>query len=224
MKRERESAVGPPRPAAAAVTAGPAGPAQPEKKKKVCERFVGRVAALTVAAGQVLEFQDLYLAALPNQPRYELSFMHAEHVSHVAVAQATAFVVTASTDGRVKFWKKKSEGVEFVKSFRAHMAAVSCLAVSPDGRSLASCGIDGSVAVFDVVAFDMVFLGRLPAPATAVAWFAPQPHPRPVFAAGDAAGRVHLTDVESQVRGRRRLLKDDCSKTIVRRRLFLRVF
>ncbi len=147
---------------------------------------------------QVLEFQDLYLAALPNQPRYELSFMHAEHVSHVAVAQATAFVVTASTDGRVKFWKKKSEGVEFVKTFRAHMAAVSCLAVSPDGRSLVSCGADGSVAVFDVVGFDMVFLGRLPAPATAVAWWAPQPHPRPVFAAGDAKGRVHVMDVETQ--------------------------
>jgi peptidylprolyl isomerase domain and WD repeat-containing protein 1 len=143
---------------------------------------------------QVLEFQELYLAALPNQARYEQSFMHAEHVTHVAVAQATAFVITASTDGRVKFWKKKTEGIEFVKSFRAHMVAVSCLCVSPDGRSLVTCGVDGSAAVFDVVGFDMVFFARLVAPATSVAWFGK----RQIFACGDAGGKIHLTHVESQ--------------------------
>lgn len=31
------------------------------------------------------------------------------------------FIVTASCDGHVKFWKKQEEGVEFVKHFRAHL-------------------------------------------------------------------------------------------------------
>ncbi len=122
--------------------------------------------------------------------------MHAAHVTHVAVAQLTAFVVTGSSDGRIKFWKKKSEGVEFVKTFRAHMAPLSCLAVSQDGRLLVTCGADGSVAVFDVVSFDMTFLGKLPAAATAVAWYAPSPHSKPVFFAGDASGAVHRVEVD----------------------------
>ena len=33
----------------------------------------------------------------------------------------TDFLVTASTDGHVKFWKKQEQGVEFVKHFRAHL-------------------------------------------------------------------------------------------------------
>lgn len=33
----------------------------------------------------------------------------------------TEFIVTASCDGHVKFWKKNPEGIEFVKHFRAHM-------------------------------------------------------------------------------------------------------
>lgn len=32
------------------------------------------------------------------------------------------FIVTASCDGHVKFWKKKEEeGIEFVKHFRSHL-------------------------------------------------------------------------------------------------------
>lgn len=34
----------------------------------------------------------------------------------------TDFVITASQDGHVKFWKKKEdEGIEFVKHFRSHL-------------------------------------------------------------------------------------------------------
>lgn len=33
----------------------------------------------------------------------------------------TDFLVTASVDGHVKFWKKQEQGVEFVKHFRAHL-------------------------------------------------------------------------------------------------------
>ena len=30
-------------------------------------------------------------------------------------------MVTASSDGHVKFWKKQEQGVEFVKHYRAHL-------------------------------------------------------------------------------------------------------
>jgi peptidylprolyl isomerase domain and WD repeat-containing protein 1 len=33
----------------------------------------------------------------------------------------TDFLVTASCDGHVKFWKKTEEGIEFVKHFRSHL-------------------------------------------------------------------------------------------------------
>jgi len=33
----------------------------------------------------------------------------------------TDFIVTASQDGHVKFWKKLENDVEFVKHFRAHL-------------------------------------------------------------------------------------------------------
>lgn len=33
----------------------------------------------------------------------------------------THFLITASIDGHVKFWKKQEQGVEFVKHFRAHL-------------------------------------------------------------------------------------------------------
>ena len=33
----------------------------------------------------------------------------------------TDFLVTASCDGHVKFWKKTEEGIEFVKHYRGHL-------------------------------------------------------------------------------------------------------
>ena len=45
-------------------------------------------------------------------------------LAHDAVwpASSTHFVITASVDGHIKFWKKKQgEGIEFVKHFGAHL-------------------------------------------------------------------------------------------------------
>lgn len=33
----------------------------------------------------------------------------------------TEFIITASCDGHIKFWKKQDEGLEFVKHFKAHL-------------------------------------------------------------------------------------------------------
>ena len=75
----------------------------------------------------------LALAALPCAEMYERSFMHRDHVTHI-VCTSTDFVVTASRDGQVKFWKKMQKGVEFVKHYKAHLKAINALVVSHDGQ------------------------------------------------------------------------------------------
>ena len=73
---------------------------------------------------QVLEHEAMYLEALPCAGMYEKSYMHRDTVTHVAVAPETDFFVTGSVDGHLKFWKKRAEGVEFAKHFRAHLGGV----------------------------------------------------------------------------------------------------
>ena len=58
----------------------------------------------------------LYLMIFRSE-RYEKSFMHRDVVTKVVVASG-GFVMTGSVDGHVKFWKKDTEGFEFVKHFR----------------------------------------------------------------------------------------------------------
>ena len=102
-----------------------------------------------------LHFSDL--EQLPSAAMYERSYMHRDVVTHVAVAARPNFVITASRDGQVKFWKKTNAGIEFVKHFRAHLGAVTDMAVSPTGAYLATLGAeDKSVKVFDVATFDMI--------------------------------------------------------------------
>lgn len=77
----------------------------------------------------------------------------------------TNFVLTASVDGILKFWKKRPVGVEFVKLYRTHLSPILAVPVSDDGKSCASLGADsggrtaeglevkGSAKVFDVENF-----------------------------------------------------------------------
>ena len=46
-----------------------------------------------------------YLENLPSGENYEKSFMHRDVVTHVMVTP-TDFIITASCDGHIKFWKK----------------------------------------------------------------------------------------------------------------------
>ena len=73
---------------------------------------------------QKLDNEQEYLHALPSADMYERSYMHRETVTHSAMAMQTEFLVTASADGHIKFWKKRAQGVEFAKHFRAHVGPV----------------------------------------------------------------------------------------------------
>lgn len=62
---------------------------------------------------------------------YEQSYMHRDVVTHAVMTPCgTDFLVTASSDGHVKFWKKMPEGVEFVKHYHSHLEPIHDLAVS----------------------------------------------------------------------------------------------
>ena len=79
--------------------------------------------------------------------------MHKEQLSFITITPITDFLVTTSTDGVVKFWKKVSAGIEFVKEYKAHVGEVRCISVSQDGRSLATAGVDATVKMFDVASY-----------------------------------------------------------------------
>lgn len=61
-----------------------------------------------------------YLANIPRTEYYEKSYQHRDVVTHIVVTK-TNFIVTASIDGHLKFWKKMKDGIEFVKHFRSHL-------------------------------------------------------------------------------------------------------
>jgi peptidylprolyl isomerase domain and WD repeat-containing protein 1 len=73
---------------------------------------------------QVLKHEASYLEGVPSASMYERSFMHRDTVTHVAVAASCDMLLTGSADGHLKFWKKRSSGVEFVKHFRAHKGPI----------------------------------------------------------------------------------------------------
>uniref|UniRef100_T1J225 peptidylprolyl isomerase n=1 Tax=Strigamia maritima TaxID=126957 RepID=T1J225_STRMM len=136
---------------------------------------------------KVLPYGQVYLSNIPSTEVYEKSYMHRETVTHIAITK-TEFVITASSDGHVKFWKKDNEGIEFVKHFRSHIGNIQCLSVSSDGMLLCTGSNDKSLKVFDVVNFDMINMMRLDYVPGCCEW---------VYCSGDAISALAVSDSES---------------------------
>ncbi|KAM3847210.1 peptidylprolyl isomerase domain and WD repeat-containing protein 1 isoform 2-T2 [Vipera latastei] len=133
-----------------------------EEREKDQERWVGPLPGEAVQAKKrrVLEFEHVYLDNLPSASMYERSYMHRDVITHV-VCSKTDFIITASHDGHVKFWKKVEEGIEFVKHFRSHLGVIEGIATSSEGALFCSVGDDKAMKVFDVVNFDMINMLKL---------------------------------------------------------------
>ena len=104
---------------------------------------------------KVLRHEKLYVSRLPCAEMYEKSYMHRRVVTHVVVAQATGFIVTASSEGAVKFWKKTEDGIEFVKVYRAHVRPLTSLTVSGDGYRMCSTSYDKTIKLYNVRGYDL---------------------------------------------------------------------
>ena len=103
-----------------------------------------------------LKYEKLYLDNLPSSSMYERSFMHRDVVTHIAVSKQTEFIITASHDGHVKFWKKLPTNIEFVKHYHAHLGCISGFVLSSDGLKLVTVSSkDFMIKFFDVLSFDM---------------------------------------------------------------------
>ncbi|XP_072920628.1 peptidylprolyl isomerase domain and WD repeat-containing protein 1 isoform X1 [Hemitrygon akajei] len=127
------------------------------------EEWVGPLPtqALRVKKRKVLDFEHVYLDNLPSASMYERSYMHRDVITHI-VCTRTDFLITASQDGHIKFWKKKDdEGIEFVKHFRSHLGVIESVGVSAEGALFCSAGDDQAMKIFDVVNFDMINMLKL---------------------------------------------------------------
>ena len=136
---------------------------------------------------KVAENELLFLQNLPSSEAYERSFMHRDIVTHVLVTPFTDFIVTASADGHIKFWKKVFGGIEFVKHFRAHLSQVRELSVDSTGKLLCSCSSDKTAKIFDVVNFDMINMIRLDYEPRLCQW---------IFSSGDAIAAVAISQAD----------------------------
>ncbi|KAH7685648.1 Cyclophilin-type peptidyl-prolyl cis-trans isomerase protein [Dioscorea alata] len=151
------------------------------------EALIGPGPAPRPRAKRPLQFEQAFLDALPSAQMYEKSYMHRDVVTHVAVS-AAEFFITGSADGHLKFWKKKSLGIEFAKHFRSHLGPIEGLAVSSDGLLCCTISNDQSVKIYDVVNYDMMVMMRLPFVPGAVEW---------VYKQGDVKAKLAISERNS---------------------------
>ena len=114
------------------------------------------------------------LSEIPSSPHYQVSYLHKSILSHIAISSKHDFVLTASHDGTLKFWKRtasENQCLEFIKSYLAHVGPILSLVTSFSGDIAATVGIDGCLKFYDVVSFDS--MGMIRAKDTL---FPSQPH------------------------------------------------
>ncbi|OLN88480.1 Peptidyl-prolyl cis-trans isomerase cyp15 [Colletotrichum chlorophyti] len=144
---------------------------------------------------RVLPYEKLYVAALPKSARYSKSLMHKEQLSFVTVTPLTDFIITSSTDGVVKFWKKLAQGIEFVKEFKAHTDEITSVTVSQDGRSFATAGADKTIKIFDVITFDLLAMIKLSFTPRCACWVHNRGASLPLLAVSeDSSCSIHIFD------------------------------
>jgi peptidylprolyl isomerase domain and WD repeat-containing protein 1 len=141
---------------------------------------------------RVLPYEKLYISALPKSTRYSKSLMHKEQLAFLTMTPITEFLITTSTDGVVKFWKKVAEGIEFVKEFKAHQGEVRSVSCSQDGRSFATVGVDKTVKLFDVVTFDLLAVLQLDFAPRCVCWVHRKGSSLPLLAVSDSEAKPSI--------------------------------
>ncbi|XP_063830865.1 peptidylprolyl isomerase domain and WD repeat-containing protein 1 [Ostrinia nubilalis] len=143
---------------------------------------------------KVLEFESLYIENLPNSETYERSYMHRDVVTHIIVTK-TDFVITASQDGHLKFWKKQEEGIEFVKHFRCHLAPVCHMSANSTGTLLCTASPEKTLKVFDVVNFDMINMITIDFEPYCTEWVHSAGDPISALAVSEkGSNRIHIFD------------------------------
>ncbi|KAF2212796.1 hypothetical protein CERZMDRAFT_111825 [Cercospora zeae-maydis SCOH1-5] len=142
-----------------------------------------------------LPYERQYVAALPSAARYSKSLMHKDQLVFCTFTPHTDFLITTSVDGYVKFWKKTSGGIEFVKEYKAHDGDIRSVTVSADGRSYATAGVDNTVKIFDVATFDLLAMLEPQKPPKAICFVHGHGTSFPLLAvSNETDGGIHIYD------------------------------
>ena len=60
------------------------------------------------------------------------------NISIVLISAKYDYIFTMSVDGYIKFWKKIQSGIEFVKTFKAHLGKITGCSLSSNEQRLAT--------------------------------------------------------------------------------------
>ncbi|ORZ40216.1 peptidyl-prolyl cis-trans isomerase cyp15 [Catenaria anguillulae PL171] len=138
--------------------------------------------------------ERIYLNQLPCTELYEQSYMHRDVLTYTLVTK-TEFIITASVDGHLKFWKTTADGIEFVKHFRAHLDEICGISANSQGTLLATISPSKELKIFDVTNFDMINMVSLPFVPSTVTWAFETTSPFSMLAVSDAdSGDIHMFD------------------------------
>ncbi|KAK9463646.1 uncharacterized protein V1516DRAFT_698232 [Lipomyces oligophaga] len=146
-----------------------------------------------------LKHERTYLDNIPSFERYTKSYMHRDNLAYLTVATATNFLLTLSVDGYLKFWKKRTNGIEFVKQMAAHSGTVTGADLSVDGKFFASVATDNTIKVFDIVNFDMINIFKLPFSPSCICWLQKHNNPDLYLAVADQmTSRIFIYDARGE--------------------------
>jgi len=81
--------------------------------------------------------------------------MHRDNITNVLASIKQDIIVSISSDGHIKFWKKVFSLIEFVKNFKAHNGFITSASFNKDHDLFVSVGIDKTVKIFDVFNCDL---------------------------------------------------------------------
>ena len=134
------------------------------------------------------EDMQVYLENMPCCDYYEKSYMHRDSVIDLSLTSKTGFIITSSIDGHVKFWKKMTDSIEFVKHFRAHLGRIMDASCSHDGSVYCTVADDKTMKVFDVSNYDMCNMINFDFQPNLCQW---------IFKSGDATNAVAVTEKDA---------------------------
>ena len=81
--------------------------------------------------------------------------MHRDVINNILTSNKQNIIITVSTDGHIKFWKKVYSLIEFVKNFKAHNGLITATTFNKNHDLLASTGIDKTLKIFDILNCDL---------------------------------------------------------------------
>lgn len=169
---------------------------------------------------KMVKNEELLERNLPSCEAYEKSYMHRDAITHVLVTNKTQFLITASRDGYIKFWKKSTTGIDFVKTFRSHGGPIEDIATTPNGGELASISRrDKSVKIFDVINFDMINMFSLDFEPGRIEWVSSKtPGNEDLLISDSNTCKIYVFDPRQPSNEPKRILETIHSSTVCRLR------